>query len=164
MTREYVKSTFQGWVTCVPGIQYPSLKIQENLAIVKSLNRFFRSARRTIRGFHLESWLLALLIVFTASDFVLRVPAMQLAGGSSLHGHSNGHHLEARKSLPGQHPASHDHQRCQLCSAPPLALPISSLSQLGKTRLELVEVLPVTAAVFSKLEFQIGLQSRAPPL
>jgi hypothetical protein len=48
--------------------------------------------------------------------------------------------------------------------APPLALAVSSLSLLGKTRLQLIEVLPVATVQKGKREHRIGLRSRAPPV
>jgi hypothetical protein len=131
----------------------------------KPVQRLARQFKRHIRGLHLGSWLLAALIVFVSSDFVLRIPGM-VASGSGLHSE---HHQQAsneKKAYPSsdQHPASHDHRSCQLCAAPPIALPVSSLSQLGKTRLELVDVLTVVSPELGKQEHRVGLRSRAPPV
>jgi hypothetical protein len=111
---------------------------------------------------HLESWVLAALIVFVSSEFVLRIPGMV---GPSLHAQ---HHQPSGKpkaqSSSDHHPTTHDHRSCQLCAAPPIALPVSSLSQLGKTRLELVDTVLVTSTELGKREHRIGLRSRAPPV
>ena len=131
----------------------------------KSVRRFVRQFKRHARGLHLGSWLLAALVVFVSSEFVLRIPGM-VASGSGLHSQ---HHQQAsseRKlhSSSDQHPASHDHRSCQLCAAPSVALPVSSLSQLGKTRLVLVDVVLVASAELGKQEHRVGLRSRGPPI
>ena len=129
---------------------------------------FARQFKRHVRGLHLGSWLLAALVVFVSSEFVLRIPGM-VAPAAGLHIDS-GLHSEHQASKPkvhssgDHHPASHDHRSCQLCAAPPMALPVSSLSQLGKTRLELVDVVPVTSPELGKQEHSVGLRSRAPPV
>jgi hypothetical protein len=129
----------------------------------KSVQRFARQFKRHARGLHLGSWLLAALVVFVSSEFVLRIPGM--VSGSGLHSQ---HHRQASNQpnahSSNEHPGSHDHRSCQLCAAPPIALPVSSLSQLGKTRLELVDVVPVVSAELGKQEYRVGLHARAPPV
>jgi hypothetical protein len=124
--------------------------------------RIFRQFKRHARGLHLGSWILAALVVFVSSEFVLRVPGM---AGPNLHPQ---HHQASSKpqaqSSSDHHPASHDHRSCQLCTAPPIALAVSSLSQFGKTRLELVDTVLVTSTELGKQEHRIGLRSRAPPV
>ena len=130
--------------------------------------RTVRKLKRAIRALQLGSWLLVALVMFVSSEFVLRIPDM--VTGSGLH---SGHHQASSKAVSrtpkvqassDQHPASHDHRSCQLCAAPSNALAVSSLSQLGKTRLELVDVVLVTSKELGKQEHRIGLRSRAPPV
>jgi hypothetical protein len=107
---------------------------------------------------------LAALVVFVSSNFLLRIPNM--VAGPMLHPL---HHSPASKepqanSSSDHRPKSHEHRSCQLCLAPPLALAVSSLSQLGKARLELLEILPLTTRQQGKSEHRIGLRSRAPPV
>lgn len=130
----------------------------------KSVRRFARQFKRHVRGLHLGSWLLAALVVFVSSEFVLRIPGM-VASGSGLHSrHQQASNKPKVHTSSDQHPASHDHRSCQLCTAPPMALPVSSLSQLGKTRLELVGVVTVASPELGKQEHRVGLRSRAPPM
>jgi hypothetical protein len=118
--------------------------------------RSYRQLKRAFRAFHLESWVLAALVVFVSSEFLLRIPSM--VAGSSLQAHQ--HHKQPSSD---HKPTKHEHRSCQLCMAPPLALAVSSLSQLGKARLELIEVLPLATTQQGKREHRIGLRSRAPP-
>jgi hypothetical protein len=129
-----------------------------------SVPRTYRQLKRAFRAFHLESWVLAALVVFVSSEFLLRIPSM--VAGSSVHPqHDSPASTEPQANSSNDHrPKSHEHRSCQLCMAPPLALAVSSLSQLGKTRLELLEVLLVVKAQKGKSEHQIGLRSRAPPV
>jgi hypothetical protein len=120
--------------------------------------RNYRQLKRTVRALHLESWVLAALVVFVSSEFLLRIPSMVVAG-SSLQAQQ--HHKQPSSD---HKPTKHEHRSCQLCMAPPLALAVSSLSQLGKARLELIEVLPLATAQQGKREHRIGLRSRAPPV
>jgi hypothetical protein len=128
------------------------------------VQRFARQFRRQVRGLHLGSWLLAALVVFVSSDFVLRIPGM-VASGSGLHSQHRQQASGEKKVHPSsEHPESHDHRSCQLCTAPPMALPVSSLSQLGKTRLELVDAVLVEFSEQGTQEHRVGLRSRAPPI
>jgi hypothetical protein len=133
------------------------ISFNESTARMRAVSRTFRQFKRTVRALHLESWVLAALVVFVSSEFLLRIPSM--VAGPSLQAHQ--HH---QQSSSDHKPASHEHRSCQLCMAPPLALAVSSLSQLGKARLELIEVLPVVTAQKGKREHRIGLRSRAPPV
>jgi hypothetical protein len=124
------------------------------------VQRHFRQFKRTVRGLQLESWLLAALVVFISSDFLLRIPSMQPTA-SELHSQ----HQARNPGLSSQQQhANHDHNTCQLCAAPPSVLAALNLVQLGKTRLELVETLPELSVERAKAEHRIGLRSRAPPV
>jgi hypothetical protein len=89
-----------------------------------------------------------MLLVFTSSEYVLSVPGM-LTGtpGHAIHQHSDSGQSESSQSesvrveLKGApvNAPKHDHKSCQLCMAPPLATAVTDNSQLGKTRLELLE-------------------------
>ena len=139
------------------------ISLSESTARIQAVPRTFRKLKRFIRALHLESWLLAALVVFVSSEFVLRTPGM--VRGSSLHSvHHQATNTAKVQSSSDQHPASHDHRSCQLCAAPSNALAISSLSQLGKTCLELVDVVLVASIELGKPEHRIGLRSRAPPV
>jgi hypothetical protein len=131
---------------------------------MRAVPRTYRQLKRTVRALHLESWVLAALVVFVSSEFLLRIPSM--VAGPMLHPqhHSSASTEPQANSSNNHRPASHEHRSCQLCTAPPLALAVSSLSQLGKTRLELLEVLLVVKAQKGKSEHRIGLRSRAPPV
>jgi hypothetical protein len=124
---------------------------------MRSVPRTLRQLKRSVRALHLESWVLAALVVFVSSDFLLRIPSM--VAGPSLQAHQH-----QQQPASDHKPASHEHRSCQLCMAPPLALAVSSLSQLGKARLELIEVMPIVTAQQGKREHRIGLRSRAPPV
>jgi hypothetical protein len=141
-------SSFQSWETRL-----------EFLA----MRRIVRQFKRHTRGLHLGSWILAALVVFVSSEFVLRVPGM--VAGPYLHPQQHQASSKPKaQSSNDHHPTSHDHGSCQLCAAPPIALAVSSLSQLGKTRLELVDTVLVTSTELGKREHRIGLRSRAPPV
>jgi hypothetical protein len=127
------------------------------------VSRIARQFKRHAQGLHLGAWILAALVVFVSSEFVLRVPGMLT--GPNLHAEHHQASQEPKAHSSSDHdPTSHDHRSCQLCAAPPLALAISSLSQLGKTRLELVDIVLVASTELGKREHRIGLRSRAPPL
>jgi hypothetical protein len=128
-----------------------------------AMRRIVRQLKRQARGLHLGSWILAALVVFVSSEFVLRIPGMLVGPRLYAQHHQISSKLKAQSSSD-HHPASHDHRSCQLCTAPPIALPVSSLSQLGKTRLELVDIVLVTSTELGKREHRIGLRSRAPPV
>ena len=144
------------WRNC----SFPSRETPLESGLVQG---FARQFKRHVRGLHLGSWLLAALVVFVSSEFVLRIPGM-VAPTSGLHLEHQASNKPKVHSSDDHHPASHDHRSCQLCAAPPMALPVSSLSQLGKTRLELVDVVPVTSPELGKQEHSVGLRSRAPPV
>ena len=158
---------------CVPNAQAAALmtffiSFSKSAAMMRPVPRSFRQFKRRLRALHLESWLLAALVVFVSSEFVLRIPGM--ITGSDVHlGHHQASELAASRtpkveSSSDHDPASHDHRSCQLCAAPSNALPVSSLSQLGKARLELVDVVLVRSTELGKPEHRIGLRSRAPPI
>jgi hypothetical protein len=107
--------------------------------------------------------LLAALVVFVSSEFVSRIPGMVADPSVRVQQHHQGSAKSKAESSSDHQPKSHDHRSCQLCMAPPLALAISSLSQLGKTRLDLIDALPLVSARHGKREHRIGLRSRAPP-
>ena len=129
---------------------------------LRSVLRIVRQLKRHARGLHLGSWILAALVVFVSSEFVLRIPGM-LAGPNLHPQHHQASGTAKVHSSSDQKPVSHDHRSCQLCAAPPLALAVSSLSQLGKTRLELVDIVLARSTELGKQEHRIGLRSRAPP-
>jgi hypothetical protein len=140
-------SSFQSWET--------RLEFRDVLRIV-------RQFKRHARGLRLGSWILVALVVFVSSEFVLRVPGM---AGPNLHPqHHQASSTPKVHSSSDHHPTTHDHRSCQLCTAPPTALAVSSLSHLGKTRLELVDTVLVTTSERGKQEHRIGLRSRAPPI
>jgi hypothetical protein len=122
--------------------------------------RFRRKTLRQLRAWQPEAWLAMLLLVFTASEYVLSAPGM-LAGMPShaIHQHSDSGRSASSQSDSGQSDSDqsesvqverrgapvnvpkHEHQNCQLCMAPPLSTAVTDNSQLGKTRLELLEVI-----------------------
>jgi hypothetical protein len=139
------------------------ISFSKSIARILAVPRTFRQLKRTFRALHLESWVLAALVVFVSSEFVLRLPGM-VAGPSLQSQHHQASSTPKVQSSNDHKPVSHEHSSCQLCMAPSLALAVSSLSQLGKTRLELIEVLPVFTDQQGKSEHRIGLRSRAPPV
>jgi hypothetical protein len=135
--------------------------------------RLARTIRRTLRAWRPEAWLAMLLLVFTSSEYVLSAPGM-LAGMPShaIHQHSDSGQSESSQSelvrveLKGApvNVPKHDHKSCQLCMAPPLATAVTDNSQLGKTRLELLEVIldfGIEHGTSPTIRFVL---SRAPPV
>jgi hypothetical protein len=124
---------------------------------MRAVPRNFRQFKRSVRALQLESWVLAALVLFVSTEFLLQIPGM--VAGPSLQTHQH------QQQSSGDHkPVSHEHNSCQLCMAPPLALAVSSLSQLGKTRLVILDSVLLELPELGKQEHRIGLRSRAPPI
>jgi hypothetical protein len=107
--------------------------------------RLARTIRRTLRAWRPEAWLAMLLLMFTSSEYVLSAPGMLTVMPShAIHQHSDSGQSESvqveLKGAPVNVP-QHEHKSCQLCMAPPLATAVTDNSQLGKTRLELLEAI-----------------------
>jgi hypothetical protein len=136
------------------------ISLCEITVTVITVQRHVRQLKRTVRGLQLESWLLAVLVVFISNDFLVQIPNMQ-PSASEFHSQHRGQSQGLSSHQPH---TKHDHESCQLCAAPPLALAGLNLAHLGKTRRGVLEPVPALSVQHGKPEHRIGLRSRAPPV
>jgi hypothetical protein len=125
--------------------------------------KFRRSALRQFRAWHPEAWLAALLLVFISSQNVVMAMGMLNGFNSHCNGSSRGHEHALRLEKSDQSEKTSVHANCPWCMAPTFAV-ITDASQLGRTRLELLESVLVAGIHGDRSWFDRFVLARAPPI
>jgi hypothetical protein len=125
--------------------------------------KFRRSALRQFRAWHPEAWLAMVLLVFTSSQNVVNTTGMLNSFHTHCNGSSRGHEHALRFEKSGQSEKTSAHVNCPWCMAPTFAV-ITDSSQLGRTRLELLESVLVAGIHGDRSWFDRFVLARAPPI